>query len=238
MQRKEENVNNLYEVLNASIENRELFSIIEPYLFNPTENDRYIETCSSNELCIKSKNSNNDIFHLLITPDLDSIENISIKIIFYDGRHEEDTIVQFTEDEGKIVVTKKVVEKIVQGKNLEVVAIRNKTTIKTYIDNQLRYDYEYETETNFKLNNNSAKSTLSETYVDLNGNAVKRVALITNYDFFKDPATITYYETNNYEAPPFNNRRAGGVYKIGMSVTTKEVFDDFISSQNNKLVLK
>lgn len=233
-----ERVSRIYNKLYDCIDNRELFKAFDSYLRDPLENGYYIDFSTDNEVCLKSRSSKNDMYHILITPSLQNIESIAIKIVYYDGRHEENIIAQFKNDEKKVVLTKRVVEKIIQGKKKEVVDITNNTTIKSYLNDELRYDYAYTSETCFRLHQNYSKSSLSETFIDSDNNAVRRVALITEDDFYQDPATITYYETNHFEAPPFKDRDCGSLYRYSMSLSTKEKFDEFISNKAKAVTLK
>lgn len=230
-------VDNLYSELDDKINNRELFNVIEANLHNPIEKGYYIEYASTSEVSLKSRRSNADMFHILITPNVYNIQAIAIKHVYFDGRAEDEIVAQFNRDEKRVIVTKKEIGKTIDPKKSEVVEITNKTTINSYIDDLLRYTYEYKIGTTFRLKNNYSDATLEETFIGVNGSAVKRSAHITEDDFFKDPATITYYETDNYDAPPFENRYQGGTYIVGMNVTTKEVFDAFVSN-NNQVLLK
>lgn len=239
--RKElDTVRRIYDKLDDFLDNRELINVINNHLVNPLSNGYYISFCTDNEVCLKSKKSKVDMFHLLVRPDLKNIETIAIKIISYDGRYEEEIIAQFSndKDDDRIIVTKKVIEKIVQGKKNKVISIKNMSSIKSYVEKKLRYDYKYETETCFILSQNYSKSSLSEIYIDKDTNAVKRSATIAEDDFHEDPATITYWESNNYDAPPFDDRYIGRMYYYGMSISTKEKFDEFVNSQNNIVTLK
>lgn len=231
-------VKRIYNTLYDFLENKELYSTMHNYLYNPLSDGFYIAFCSENEVCLKSMKSKNDMFHLCVTPNLNNIETLAMKIIKYDGRHEEEIITQFSHDSKRAIVTKKIIEKIVQGKKQEVVSIKNKDIIKSYVDNYLRYDYKYETETCFRLKQNYSKSSLSEVFIDESKKAVKRTALICEDDFSQDPATITYYETSQFSEPPFDDRYNSGNYNYGMSITTKEKFDEFVNSNDNVAVLK
>lgn len=233
-------IRRIYDKLDDFLDNRELFNIINNNLVNPLSKGYYIAFCGDNEVCLRSKKSKEDMFHLLVTPDLKNIETIAMKIISYDGRFEEEIIAQFSnnKDDDRIIVTNKVIEKIVQGKKNKVISIKNRSTIKSYIKKELRYDYEYETETCFRLSQNYSKSSLSEIYIDKDKNAVKRSVTIAEDDFHEDPATITYSESNQYDAPPFNDRYTSRWYSYGMSISTKEKFDEFVNGQNNIVTLK
>lgn len=228
----------IFDKLYSFLDNRELLRPIDIYLRDPLSNGYYIDFSSSNEVCLKNKHSKKDMVYLIVTPSLNNIESIAIKLITLDGRHEEEIIAQFKSDEEKVILTKREVEKVIQGRNHEVVSIKNNTSIKSFLHNKLRYNYEYSTETCFRIHQNYSKASLSEIFVDSDKSAVKRVACITEDEFYKDSVSITYYESNNYETLPFKDINCSLMFKDPMTQTTKEKFDEFISNQSKVVTLK
>lgn len=234
-----EQVSKIYDRLYDFVDNRELWNVISKHLINPIEYGYYVDFVTDNEASLKGRTSKNDMFHILVTPSLRNIESIVMKIVDNDGLYEESVIAQFKNDEQKVVVTRRKVEKIIQGKKKEVVDIRNSTNIKSYLDDKLRYTYDYITETCFRLHQNYSKASLEETFIDEDKRAVKRVAVITEDEFYKDPVTINYYETKHLGASPFKNRYWDGILEnASMTVTSKETFDKFMKNQDEVVTLK
>lgn len=230
------NARNILERLDCEIYNKELMYIIGDHLGTPLKGRKYyIDFSSRNEICIKKKKSE-DLFRLLVTPSLDKINTIGIHIIEKNGLYEKNIVVQFKDNQ--VVVTKIEIEKRVQGKKQEVISILNKTTINNYLDSNLRYRYEYETETCFRLNQNYSCSTLAETFIDLDKKAVKRVAHISEDACYDIPADIVYYESEDCDLLPFSNKYLSKMEMERMTLSTEEKFNEFVNGSNNMVNLR
>lgn len=237
--RTKENLNNAKSILGKIdnyLYNRELINIIGEYLSMLLNSSKYyVDFSSDNEICIRRKKSN-DMFHLLVTPSLNKINTIGIHVVEKNGLYEKEITAQFKEDQ--IVVTKMEIEKHAQGKKQEITSISNKTSLKNYLSGKLRYRYEYDTETCFRIHQNYSCATLSETFIDLDNNAVKRTAHISEDVCYDDPAAIVYYESDNCELLPFDNKYITSVEKENMTLSTQQKFEEFINGNNNIVNLK
>lgn len=232
------NVKKILEKLEDDISNNELYNIFFKYLGSYLKDKKYyVDFASDNEVIIKKKRSK-DMFHLVITPSLYRINSMGIEIVDKNGLYLENISVQFRDEGKQIVVTKTEIEKKVQGNKSEVASISNKTNIKNYIDKKLRYEYNYSTETCFRLSQNYSCATLSETFVDLNKNAVRRLARISEDEYYDSPAEIIYYEASDFVLPPFNDRYSSSYSFNDMNISTEQKFNDFVYGNNNIISLR
>lgn len=231
-------VKDILNSVNEIIDNYEIMSILYEHFSRLFNNKKYyVAFFNNNEICIK-KNKSDDIFHLLITPSLDKFNTIAFHIVDKDGIYEQEVTIQFKDNGNQIIVTEHTIEKNIQGKNQEVLAISNKTRIRNYIEKDLRYDYNYDTETCFRMEQNYSCATLSEVFVDLDKNAVKRVGHISEDGYYDDPAEIIYYESNDYYQKPFDTKFRPGSENTKMQLSNEEKFNEFINANNNVINLR
>lgn len=238
------NIRNLDSTLRNDMNNQEIIVLLNSYLSINTSkpidelyNKWLIDFTSSNELSIKSPNGI-DYFHILVTPSRSNFNTLGIDYSEKDGNHVVQILIRINEEDNKILYTKREVERQIQGRNDDAQAMSNKTIIKNFIDGELRYHYEYCVESCFRLDQNFSNAYLSEVFVDMDCNAVKRIARIAENDWNKDNATATYYESDNYREKPFNDIYDVGHVTTKMELSDKSKFDKFISNSNNILSLK
>lgn len=237
--RKKEILNNakeMLDVLDSYLDNYDLMSIFSVQ-FNKLFDEKkyYVSFSTDNEICIRTKKSE-DMFHLLITPSLKKFNSLAFHIVSDNGIHEEEVTIQFKDNTKQVIVTEHIIDKSTQGKKREVLAISNKTNIRNYIKNELRYEYNYETETCFRIDQNYSCATLSETFVDLDHNAVRRVGHISEDGYYDNPADIVYYESNAYSVKPFDTRHHSIVENKNMGLSTEEKFYEFVNNANNATI--
>lgn len=234
-----ENIRRILNYLDKCINNTELSRLLWHNLNSCLNEKRYyIELTTKDEVLIKRKKSNNE-FHIIFTPSLEHINTIGIHLVTENGAVQEDIFIQFKDDIKQVIVTRHKIEKKFTGKkNDQVESIINSTTVRNYLDGAYRYEYQYKTETCYRISLNYSAATIMETFVDLDNTAVRRVAHISEDSYYDNPAEIVYYESSNFVHPPFNDQNYNRSVEENMEFSTEEKFKQFTDTNNNKVNLR
>lgn len=202
------------------LKNAYLSTLLRKYLIAAIDNkDTEIEYSNELELVIRRKDSG-DCFHLTfidankinITIDT-SNEYTKIDVLFDD----EESRINFNKEVTVPQKTRTLLEKTIERK--------------TYIDNDLRYEYIYYS---YEYSYQGEFITVIDTYIDLDNNAViQKMELAGDKNKQKD-MKLEYFETNSYYALPFNDLvRFSHNKSKEMVPSTREAFYEFVNGSNN-----
>lgn len=210
------------EKLKFLFDNSYLNFIFNEYIMAAIDNkDTEIDYSNASELIIRKKYFS-DCFHLTF------IQENEVKIVLDTNNEEIVITIFFDESEKKIILEKQVT---VPHKTMT----SSEKTIerKTYIDNNLRYEYIHCTLEDLPPYNGEL-ITVSETYIDLDNNAVCQKMTLTGEKNKLKEMKLEYFETNSYFALPFNNLiNFNSNNSNKMIPSSREVFHEFVNGSNN-----
>ena len=216
------NASKIAKKIELLLTNAYLNSLINKYLLTAINTDEMdIEYATENEIIIIKK-SNEDFFHLVTTAENNTTINLTT------ANEEVKIKISFDEENNRIIFEREIITpnktKTIKEKRIEK---------RIYIDNKLRYDYIYTSFEDLYLDN-SEYITVSETYIDLNNQAVIQKMTLSGDKRKKKDIALNYFELESLLCAPFNNLVNSIQSKSSELIpSTREVFNDFINGGNN-----
>lgn len=221
-----------------SFKNKELYEFIDQYtkdLFNRTNKGIYVDSASEYYVELDSKEGR--FSFKMVAPDPQNANYVSLDARYVvPGSESVDVVNLFNihgnEDEGKIVV-EKVFDTIVRNEANKILKMDTTSYNQTFIDNKLRYELKKIKHNNTEVLGQNTQE-VTETFIDLDNNAVIRKIFYTVNNNIIEPIDIKYYEVLDYNADDFNNLVKFSIVKQG---TKREIdedqFNDFVYGGNN-----
>lgn len=217
-----EYIDSLIEQLRNTLHNSEQLDCIIGKLRYAKQNiTQFNITINGNSFYAYNKD-NQDSFSLEIT-DTDII----ISLTYWNNHHHETRAIKY---DGPITVVRKdeTTHYIMSGTEEPSSTLR-KQKVEVYKDNEILYIREYSSETSAKLDSLTSLSTISETYINDQREAIKKTINIGDENAFSKTG-VEYFFTPNFEAPPFNDTSCKQkVFMYGMSTTSEEFYNSFLS---------
>lgn len=226
-----EDIRNMVSFLRTHLFNKELLDyIINKLLINDFKN--YTVTSTRSSISIVDKKST-DTFYVEIDGD-----DIITSYTCWNGNHHERKVIKFIEN--IVAVKEDESTNVTYASTHAPASTKRKTMMRIYKDNELIYLNEFNSETEFNLEELRSSSTSSETFISSEKQAVQKN--INVGDVNAVPGTsVSYSATSSYEAPPFNDIACNQhVYMFGMHSITEEEFLNFTNriKSSHKSVLQ
>lgn len=219
--------------------NKELHDILDDRVRVAIKDKKMvIDTANFYHFEIRSKEDCDSIV-VEIAPCNSCIEKVTITIYYKDNSsNTENTLnyeLTYDRDEEKITV-EKVITEVFKRDIGKTIKINVTTNVKTFVDNNLRYELEDINTLNLedkRLNHHNAK----ETYIDLDKRAVQRE--ITFIEGTIPFSNVKYLESDYYLTKPFNDLYNVPNLKNNIMIeSSEETFKDFLYGGNNYSLYK
>lgn len=216
--------------LNEKLTNQELYDyIIEKISEATTEKEMKLEF-TKNSIKITEK-KNNDKFQITFEPSIIDFSKITTEYECWNNSHKEQKKISFEQDRTKV---KEIEATVYVTETEQINSIQKRVKEKEYLSNQLIYSHKFESETSIDISKNRCGSTEEIIYILPNKSAVKMICTTGEEDYFGQEG-INYYKTEYCDEPNFNTREQNkGIYGYGMSNSTNEEFQEFITLWNNE----
>ena len=211
-------------VLNKNLTNRDLYSYIFGHLEFAVE-EKYIGTKVFENGIIFSSKKSNDSFKITFEPNIANFSKITTEYSCWNNHHKEIREIIF--DDEKISTNESEVTTYVFPDD-SISFIEKKISYCEYLNNQLIYKNNFESITDFSIENKKSGATEEKMYILPNKSAVKMIATIGEEDYFGQKGTC-YYRTNYCDEPNFDTRnKNNGIYSYGMANSNIDEFQNIV----------
>lgn len=220
-----ETVQYFYRLLTSRITNKDILEYIMEQIKYGADNNT-IAFHNENEIIVREKNFN-ETFRLTIGDSTIETEEVKWK-----GRA---TITKKIEFDGPITTVTEAEHNRITTDNT-ITSFERVVKVKKYQDDELIYEREFLSRTSSNETSNYAND--KETFINKN-NAVRKITSIAENEDSMYKTDVEYYKTDGFDAPPFDtSKQTHTVYMYGMSSTTKEEFDAFMTEYNKSYTYK
>lgn len=227
-----ESIISMMKLVKEKLFNKEQLDYILSNLYDAQRNIKNVRiTASENKITITDKKST-DSFSVEVNDD-----EIATSLTCWNGHHHERRVIKYVEN----IVAVKTEEStsVVMASTQEPSSTSRKHTIEIYKNNEILCKKEFSSETQASLDSLLSSTTVSETFINSDKQAVEKITSASDDEAFNKTG-VQYLYSSAYDAPPFNDMNASQtVYMYGMKEITEQEYNDFMSKlkTNNEVTL-
>lgn len=210
--------------IKANLDNTELSDYITSKLRNFLNRKGIKIKRFTNSIELFDKKSN-DLFTLKLIPNIDSFNTIKTSYTCWDKRHTENKTINLGYH--MVSVTENEVNNFIASDNVPL-SLGNKNSVRNYINDQMIYQYNFESNTYYKPSIESSFAWSEEIFVSNNKEAVKKLVSI-NQGNSCGKTEVSFSKSNCFDIPNFSTKYyPKKFYMYYMHSINENEFNNFI----------
>ena len=214
----------MIEIIKVQLTNKELYEYVCEKLKLVEELKKIEYQMSEEEISLSGIYDKKDELKITIKLNEGNISEIEVYCTYFNGRRTERKTITYSDND--IIVNEQEINTNIYEETNQLHSVQNIQKIKMYRDDQITYNYSFESTTGAggSLNYNICYSKLEEMFVFSDRSAIMKTICVTDSNI--NISDMTYYKTNYCPLPDFSTRVKGGTsYICRMSYATKEEYE-------------